>query len=40
MEKTIMSDRTTRKYLPSAGKDWLLSLYDPLTYVMGILLQR
>jgi len=31
-----MNAQTTRKYLPSAGKDWLLPLYDPLTYVMGI----
>lgn len=31
-----MYTQTTRKYLPPAGKDWLLPLYDPLTYLLGI----
>ena len=27
---------TKKTYLPAAGKDWLLPLYDPLTKVLGV----
>jgi ubiquinone/menaquinone biosynthesis C-methylase UbiE len=30
-----MEAKTTRTYLPAAGRAWLLPLYDPLTRLLG-----
>ena len=31
-----MSTTTQREYLPAAGRDWLLPLYDPITRLFGM----
>ena len=35
MQKEI-SIKQKRKYIPAAGKDWRLPLYDPLCKLFGI----
>lgn len=36
MQESISKRYIEEKYLPAAGKDWLLPLYDPLTSLFGI----
>ncbi len=36
MKKETHPRQQARKYIPAAGKDWLLPLYDPMTKLLGV----
>lgn len=36
MKTETIESRQEKKYLPAAGKNWLLPLYDPLTKLLGL----
>jgi SAM-dependent methyltransferase len=35
MKESVMQAHAPRTYLPAAGRDWLLPLYDMMTKLMG-----